>query len=47
MAAHLGGFPYWRGEKNFASTVSEINERAVRNGLRTFTGGWEIPGNSE
>jgi uncharacterized Zn finger protein len=47
MASHLGGFPFWRGEKNFASTVSEINERAVRNGLRTFTGDWEIPDNSE
>ncbi len=47
MASHLGGFPFWRGEKNFASSVSQINERAMRNGLRTFTGDWEIPADSE
>jgi uncharacterized Zn finger protein len=47
MASHLGGFPFWRGEKNFAFSVSEINERAMRDGLRTFTGDWEIPANSE
>lgn len=47
MASHLGGFPFWRGEKNFASSVSEINERAMRSGLRTFTGDWEIPADSE
>ena len=47
MASHLGGFPFWRGEKNFASSISEITERAMRNGLRSFAGNWEFPADSE
>jgi uncharacterized Zn finger protein len=38
MASHL---------ENFASTLSEINDRAMQNGLRTFTGDWVSPGDSE
>ncbi len=38
LASHLGGFPFWRGEAPFASSLSEINTRAMREGLQAFMG---------
>jgi uncharacterized Zn finger protein len=38
LVAGLGGFPFWRGEADFQTVVSEQCNDAAANGLRVFVG---------
>ena len=36
LLKRLGNFPFWRGEENFAETMSAIYSRASAEGLEAF-----------